>query len=416
MSLDNLQRAKYKSPNGITTEFDYEDIESSVDKKTAVFENAIGDGTYVQSNGHTSGRFPMRCFFSGYSYVTSAETFLAAILEDGEGVLTHPVHGDITVVPVGTITRVDPLKTGAGQIVFDVGFFETTGLQIGETGGFAQAFDALSIASAMDFTNGLQLPDAVSKAGFRSKLKSMMGKVSSAMAKASGAVGKIQEGIEDTGDSINRGVDTLLGEPLALARQCQILIGEPRRQAELARNKIKGYTNLANDIFRGTLAEPSKYAHDLINTFHLNKMLAKSLIGNTAMMMTQSTEYLTKADYIDAAESLMNLKEDYVTWRDANYDNLELDTISAPNMDTGGGESELTQLVASVASDLFSKALQAKTEVREPLTSDRTPLDLCFEFYGTTAFDVLDMFVKTNQLGGDELILIPKGREVVWYV
>jgi prophage DNA circulation protein len=410
------QKASYKGPNGFAVDFEYDDIESTVEKKAAVFENAVGNGTYVQSNGHTSGRFPMQCIFSGLGYEILAEAFLSLLLQDGEGVLTHPIHGDVNVVPVGSISRADPLKTGAGQIIYQVEFYETTGLQIGETGGLDQAFDALIFAAAAAFTEGIQLADAVDRAGFRSKLASVMNTVSNAMSRASGAVTKVQNGIEDVGDSINRGIDTLLGEPLALARQCQILIGEPRRISSLAKNKITGYSNLASDIFTGTFAEPSKYAKDLINTFHLNKLVARSIVANTAMMMTESKEYLTKGDYIDAAESLKEIADAYQVWHDASYDSLELETISAPNLDVGGGHGELSRLVAAASADLLSKALKAKTELREPLRSDRTPIDLCFELYGTSKFEVLNDFVNSNQLAGDELILIPRGREIAWYV
>jgi prophage DNA circulation protein len=416
VSLDDLQQGSYKSPSGQVVTFDYEDIESSVGKKTAVFESAVGNGTYVQSNGSTSGRFPMRCYFSGFSYEALAETFLSAILEDGEGVLTHPVFGDITVVPVGQVTRIDPLKSGAGQVIYDVEFYETVGLQIGETGGNAQVFDSLMEVSAMDFSNNVQLADPVDKASFRNKLKSALKKMSDAIKKASGAVAKVNEAIEDTGDSINRGMDTLLGEPLALARQTQLLIGEPRRQASLTNSKALAYQNLAQDIFTGTLAEPSKYAKEAINLFHLNKMMAQSYLGNTAMLLDESTEYLTKADYINAAERLLALREDYQAWHDDNFDSLELTTISEANTDTGDGLAELNQLLSSVASGLIARSFEAKTEMREPIASDRTPLDLCYELYGTTAFDVLDHFVNLNDLVGDEFFLIPKGREIVWHV
>jgi prophage DNA circulation protein len=416
MSLQDLQKASYRSPSGITVEFDYEDIEVRVEKKVSVFENAVGNGTYIQSNGHTSGRYPMRAYFHGFGFEYEAETFLRALLEDGEGVLTHPVWDYVNVVPVGEIRRVDPLKSGAGQVIYEVEFFETTGLQIGETGGLEQAFDDLENAGAMDFTDGVFLGDAPSKSSFRNNVESTIKKMSVSMAPASGAIAQTQEGIEDTVDSIHRGMDSLLGDPLSLARQIQILIGEPRRSDELSRSKTLAYTNLAWDIFNGSLAESRTYTQESINLFHLNYMIAKSLIGNIAMTMEKSSEYLTKADFVDAATSLMDLSDAYQIWRDDNFDAIEQAEISRQHMDVGGGGSEMQHLVSMVASSLFARALRAKSEIREPLRSDRTPLDLCFEYYGTTAFSVLDRFIVTNQLAGDEIILIPRGRSIVRYV
>lgn len=416
MSLKDLQRASYKSPSGITVEFDYEDIESVVEKKTSIFENSIGNGSYIQSNGHTSGRFPMRCFFSGFGYDDVANTFLLALLEDGEGVLTHPIHDDIHVVPFGAITRSDHLKSGGKQVVYDVEFYETTGLQITEAEGLDQAFDDLQNIGAMDFTDGVFLVDATSKSAFRSRVEAATKNVFLTMEKASGSIEAVQNKIEDVADSIHRGMDTLLGDPLSLARQMQILVSEPRRQSGLSRAKIQSYNDLATNIFSGSLAEPSKYAHDAINTFHMNRMLSQSILANMGMAMVESTEFITKGDYIEAAESLMAMLDAYQTWQDANFDSIEPDTLEMSQIDIGFGLNALTGLLSSIVSYLFSKAVHAKTERREPLSSSRTPLDLCFELYGTTKFSVLDRFIHDNQLAGNELILLPKGREIVWYL
>lgn len=416
MTLGNLQQCSYKSPSGQIVTFDYEDIESTVEKKTAIFECAVGNGTYVQSNGRTSGRFPMRCIISGDNYADKAEAFLSAVLEDGDGVLTHPIYGDITAVPGGQIARLDPLKSGAGQVIYDVQFFETTGLQIGETGGVDQIFDSLLEASAVDFSNGVKLNDAVDRAAFRSRFQSAMKKMSIVMKNASGSVRKITEGIDDKFDSIDRGIDIMMGSPLSLAKQVQILIGEPRREVGHTSSKVMAYNGMATDIFAGTLAEPSKYNNEAINLFHMNKMMAHGIVCNLAMLLFSSTDFTVKTEYISAAENLIALMGSYQLWRDDNYKNIDTGLVSAATIDIGDGVPEMRQLVSLVVSTLITRSFKAKTEIREPLSSSRTPIDLCYELYGTNESKVFDSFTNDNQLAGDEFFMIPKGREIVWYV
>jgi prophage DNA circulation protein len=411
------EKAVYKSPSGLKVPFDFEDLTSSVESKSAPFELASGNGTYVQPGKRTGGRFPMRVFFSGSGYRDKAEAFLSAILEPGEGVLSHPSYRqDIPVVLVGEVTRTDPYKSGAGQVIFDVSFFETTGLQVGGDSGRKSLFDSLLDASAVDFSNKAKLSDPVDKAGFMDKVLKAVKKIGDVMDKASAGVGAVTQGMEDVGDSIDRGIDTVIGKPLALARQVQIMVGEPRRQAEGTKTKLAGYKNLANDIFGGTDAEVRQYSNDSINTFHLNKVIASALIANSAMMAADgSGEFQSRSDFISAVDGLKALEDGYQEWHDSNYTAVEGGEIDESTSDTGDGVPELREVVRASISDLITASLKAKTQFRAALTRERTPIDLCFELYGTTAPDTMDMFLLTNQIAGDEHILIPKGREVVWY-
>lgn len=416
MSLRDLKPAAYKSPSGQVVKFSYEDLESSVDLKAAVFESAIGSGTYVQPNGHTSGRFPMACFFHGDDYDLKAEAFLSALLESGQGVLTHPVYDEINVVPTGSVTRIDALKTASNQVVYAVTFYETTGLQIGESGGLDQAFDDLVQASSLDFSEKVALDDPVDKEGFKNRVQATMDTISATMKRASGGVSKVNDAIEDTGDSLSRGMDTLLGEPLNLARQCQLLIGEPRRQNSMVNAKLSAYQNLANDIFSGTVEEPSKYNKEAENTFHLNRMSAQAMIGNMAMVAATSKEFLLRREYLAAADLLSSMLDQYQTWHDDSFATLALDTVEAENSDTGDGLAELGEVVAGAMSTLIHGALSAQTEMKIKLTRDEAVIPLCFRLMGSGVDPTLDRFIEINHLETDEILTIPKGREIVWHV
>ena len=416
MSLSDLQRAEYKSPTGQVVKFDYTDIETSVDTKAAVFESASGNGTYVQSNGHTSGRFPMNAYFHGADYDNEAEAFLSALLESGEGVLTHPIFGEIKVVPTGEIRRVDALVTAADQIVYSVSFFETTGLQIGEEEDIQSIFDALMDASALDFADKMQLDLPLDQATFKNKLSGAISKIENALGKASAAVASVTETIEDVGDSINRGIDVLIGDPLTIARQTQLMISEPRRQLDSVKAKLDGYKNLANDIVSGPTTSKNSYSNDAANAFHFDRMTMHSFVGNDAMLSAASPDNLKKADYIASAESLITQLELYQTWHDDNYAELVDDEISNAGVDTGGGVLELRQLISRACSSLITKAFEGKTEFSMVNHNERTPIDLCYELYGTATNEAVDLFTGSNKLVGEELFLIPVGREIVWYL
>ena len=125
---DRLREPAYTSPSGVRTTFIYEDVSTSVTKKTSAFEFPDADGTYIQDLGRSGRRFPLRVIFSGGEYDTFAKIFDESLLEKGIGVLQHPIYGVFNVVPFGEIKRRDDLKTAANQAIFEVVFWETTGL------------------------------------------------------------------------------------------------------------------------------------------------------------------------------------------------------------------------------------------------------------------------------------------------
>jgi len=411
------QKAVYKSPSGQKIPFDFDDVDTSIDKKAAVFESASGSGTYVQSNGHTGGRFPMVAIFHGDGHEKRASAFLGALLEDGVGVLTHPVYGVVHVVPVGEIARTDAFVTSANETRFAVSFYETTGLQIGGNKGLDQSFQALLDASAADFTDKASLSDPVNAETFKQRLTNTVKTIQSTMRQASEGVAVVTQGMDDIGDSINRGIDVLVGQPLGMARQVQILIGEPRRINTSATAKLDGYQNMAYDIFNRTLSEPSEYSEDAINQFHLDRLIGQTVVANHAMLSVEASEYyLAKSDYLNAADAALALLDAYQAWHDAQYVEFEQSEVSAATTDTGDGLADLRALVADICGELVARSFSGKTLMAAELDGERTPLDLCYELYGTTAFDVFDNFCNQNNIHGDEFFLIGKGREIVWYV
>jgi hypothetical protein len=134
------------------------------------------------------------------------------------------------------------------------------------------------------------------------------------------------------------------------------------------------------------------------------------------MTCAETGEFTKKLEYIGAAAAIKTLLDDLQAWNDLNYAEITPDYLEDGATDTGDGLEDLQDLVNSVIGLLVSKSFDALTEMRKPLESDRTPYDLCFELYGTAINDVLDVFIESNDLAGDEIFLIPKGREIVWYI
>jgi hypothetical protein len=62
---------------------------------------------------------------------------------------------------------------------------------------------------------------------------------------------------------------------------------------------------------------------------------------------------------------------------------------------------------------LLSQFFNLATEKRFIIKNRRSPLEVCVTEYGS--IDYYDLFIESNELSGDEILLLNPGREVVIY-
>ena len=76
---------------------------------------------------------------------------------------------------------------------------------------------------------------------------------------------------------------------------------------------------------------------------------------------------------------------------------------------------QLQEAAALTAGFLVFISFSLKQERRLVLDRARTVIDLAAELYGSVD-DPLDFFIASNRLSGSEILELPIGREVVYYV
>jgi len=409
--IGRLQEAKYVSLSGVSVPFQYLDLSAIFPKKTAVFESVNADGVYVQDNGVGGARFPMLCYFSGDSHDIEAATMIKALLERGEGTLYHPIFGKVNVVPFGDIEYVSALATAANQTSFSVEFIETTGLVAGDVQALDSLLDAFQSAAAAEFAAKLNVDDVADKATFKAKFERAINKVSKTLGAVQGLTEEAQSGLSDISDSINRTIDVLIGQPLTLARQTQMLILEPARIARATRARLEAYANMARDIF-GISSRSNGYDYDGENEFHGNSLIASGCVAGAAVS-SLNNDFQYSSEFSQAITELGEILDEFSTWSDDTYTDM---TDGTPErQDTGGAWLDLSALVRDIAAQLIVQSFDATKGIRITLDRDRGMMELCFELYGTASHDQLEQFIRQNALGGDEHFLIKQGREIVYY-
>jgi hypothetical protein len=200
----------------------------------------------------------------------------------------------------------------------------------------------------------------------------------------------------------------LISQPLTLAFQTAQLIQAPARALTNIRAKLDGYKNLVNSIIFGdnAVAQPTRGSISS-NSFHTRDLYASSYVTGSVVSVVNN-KFTTKTEALTAADEVLTQLDNVTKWRDDNFKSLS-------EIDTGAAYQKLQEAVALTAGFLVEISFSLKQERRFILTRDRTIIDLVAELYGSID-DELDFFINSNNFSGSEILEIPKGREIVYYV
>lgn len=428
-------KASYKSPKtGTVVEFDWEVVSRETPLRRAVFEFPGINDAYVQDNGFSSRVYPLACIFWGDRCDALATAFEAALIEPGVGSLNHPFYGKLNVIPMGTIVRRDDLKSAANQAIVEVSFWTTTAVvypqsQVSPKNEIEAAALAFSLAAANQYAAATKIDKAISKANVATTVRELLKKVRGALDKVSAATASVNRQFRDIERDINFGIDVLVGQPILLARQILNLIQAPGRALLGIMSRLEGYARLAASILKtsaavgtqqipgiaGTSVKLASLKLKESNDFQTADLMVMSSVSGAALACLEAAfssaseaRFQTRAEAVEAAVALLAQLDAAVVWREQRYDALE-------EVDTGESYQALQRLVALVAGLLVETSFDLAVEKRIVLDRPRTIIDLCAELYGTVD-DKLDFLINTNNLTGSEILELPRGKSIAYYV
>jgi prophage DNA circulation protein len=368
---------------------------------------------YIQQNGFGARKYPMRCFFWGNDHDLIATAFERALLETGYGRLEHPMYGAFDVVPMGSIGRRDDLKNAANQSVIEVTFWtslravypsDRPSLQNELVG----AVDGFDVQAAQQFAASTDLTTVIARVNERSTVKQLLKTISAMLGTLAATTSEVNRQFQDDLTAINYGVDVLVGQPLQLALQVTNLIQGPAKASAALASRLVGYRDFARrlmDSVPGMSATDS--GRPAVNDFLTTDLSVMAAVSSSALSVTTAT-FKTRPEAIGAADEILGQFDAAVSWRDARFGELA-------EVDTGESYQALLHAVSLVAGFAIEQSFALATERRIVLDRPRTIVDLAAELYGSVD-DRLDFMIDTNDLSGSEILELPRGRMIAYYV
>lgn len=412
---DRIQDASYQSPSNQIFEFEFEDVSVQLEKKTSEFDYPDADGSYVQDKGIKGRRFPMRIYFSGADYDLTADSFMKALAEKGTGVLAHPKYGTVNVVPMGVISRSDKLTTGANQAEIEVSFLEVNDIIFpsSQSDGYSNVVEALNKFSnvlATEFNDFIDFETAEKRATFQSNYTKRIARMKTLLYVVAAADEETFDNFNNIYDSIDTSITDLISDPDLLSSQTTLLALSASYSSASIDDMFLAYKSFIDELLYDPktlrVKSPSGVAKNLFRGDYLVIADMYCALCNAAI----NGDFDIRSDAIAKAVILYDLFYEIAYWVDENVRGLEI-------VDPGDSYLQILDTMAQTVGYLIFIAFSLKQERRIITTSEHTFIDLISELYGPSNVEEnIDFFINSNELNGDEILEIPRGRTIRYYV
>ena len=413
-------KASYTSDTGATIpNFAYRDVSKSKEKLSSTYEFANTNQTYVQTLGSTMLRLPIEMIFIGDNYVADAEAAFNVLDSSNYGTLQHPAYGEIDVAIVGEIKKEDKILTGIGSSTITVTFYQSIktaypATSLDARGNILEKITETNEAAATQASQVINIKDAVDEANWKTDIlngikatKNTVAGIVDTTQTISSEITAIQRSVESNINAIAGGAVDVVGNLLTIGKQIQIFTQLPARLeisiVDRANAFIDGLSNL--------LGLDSK--KDLVNNTNKNKfanadLQATATIAGLAEATITNTEFTTQTQAIEYVDVLLEQTEQYITWRESQYTSLEL---VDDDFTTYQQIQELVNLTAGYLLELSFTLQQQKTFICD---KDYALPVIANKLYGSLDFE--QRIIADNNLQGDELIFVNKGKQIIYYV
>jgi prophage DNA circulation protein len=428
---------QFISPEGREFEGKWRGSPRTMDKKMGIFFYPKVKGNVVQDLSVNSARYAITFWFEGQNNDKEAMAFFQASKEDGQWTVTHPVYGFLGLTLLSVTETSEPVENGNitrmdTDWIEDVD--EETLLSAREMAGIIDGLsDDLNISAAQEFANKIKettetLKNSIDVAvnGVQNLTDFVLDPLKTSTDAINSAFDSIQDGINDT-------LNIVPLEIIALAGQIQNLIQLPLLGANSLASRLNSYGDLSVGLFDflpgGTNSTTSTTAsaleernstavHELALTATIVAYGQISATSANASAAGQRVGLETRVQAIDAAEQLANSFNLIVYALEEIQTDFADEPIDQQYFSQTQSYTDAVTLINTAIRLLLATAFDLKIEKRFVINKYRAPIEITISEYGDLGDNDsnLDLFIESNGLKSQDILLLPPGREVVVYV
>ncbi len=410
------------APNGTqyTASWAGNDIEGA--KLVGQFNTPLADGTITQDLGSKSLEYPFTLSFEGDNHDQVARLFMTDFLHQrGTWQVVHPQYGSVQLQALTIRISADPTTSGNITKV-ETTWIEPAGVDTSissaEIGSqVADAVNTANASAAAQFQAALNIQDseAMAAASVQGTLSlssftgSKLGVLLNGVSEFTAAVTTAYAGVQAALTAIP--LDVING-----ASQIQTLMQLPALVTADLSAKIAAFGDMSSRLLANVLPASDPNTR---NSTIMSELFLTACITGAAESVVTSTP-VTRDQAVQAINDINALFTSITSALDAVQDIGTGNTIETQYFSNGISFPDLVRLVGLVQAYLLRLIFDLKVAKRFILASPRAPIEITITEYGTEynpdGTSNLDLFIASNALHGQNIILIPAGTEVVVYV
>ena len=406
------------SPEGNIFEAKWKGNSRSMDKKLGLFEFPKVKGTKVQDLDIGSARYPLTIFFDGENHDQESDRFFKACSERGVWNIIHPVKGSLDLQLISVKENIEPVESG-NVTQFDMEWIEP--LKDSEVPSLFQQrstidsqIDELNSTSSDQIDSNVLQETAAQTSSFEATVNSVVKSVEKFLA----PVYELQAEINSQVLSIKRGVNSLLSAPVldivSIAGQIQALVQLPALAIADVNSRIEAY--------QGFISAALDFSPDTAQTKDRNIVAVQELALTSALasisFVSSTGELASRLQAIELINLNTELFKDITDALDATQELFKDEIIDDQYFSQSESYSDALLMISQTISYLLRSAFDLSIEKRFVLEKMRSPIEITISEYGDLGEDDInfDLFITSNGLKGNDILILPEGREVLVYV
>ena len=406
MHIDRLRTMKYISPSGLEFILQFEDLERSGGKKAPVSEYPGQNQAGVQDLGNLTPTYPISCYITGQDYDTEADRFFDALHETGPGKLIHPRWGNLSVLPT-QVVQAEKFVAGAGLAAFSITFIRASldSFEFPKASAAPAAIVTANVGSAVTAIVE-SVPEELTQvgeiAGTKAEILNVLDEVTEGFDNITGLTDDIRADIDQAVRDITSEIDDLVESPADLMTSMLQLFRYPATVDIDVEAKIDGYATIYSNIIDGFITTANQYGEGF-------GAIAAGILAALGLSAAESTTAGDISTRDEAGQVVSDLDSLNSTINDSMQDIEDAGSFSAAYE----LQQTLELTMSAALSGLIDRALNLPAERSIIMDREVPPTVLCYELFGS--LDNLDDWMNFNRFVDDEILLIPRGREVRWY-
>lgn len=418
-------------------------IEDGKTHNLGEFQFAGKDEKYFQDRSLTSDAYGFNLLLNNQDDLRVARTILdEKVTQDNPGMLEHPdpTLGTFPVVTSSYRVNQNSVK-GIGIISISVVFFRQIPNLIGgdpsESNNPASAAAILKTIDELNIDQATDLEDSVDLSTGQGVAALVEGTISAVEA-AQEFLGSIAAQVDainilftNLAAEILSTADELARAPFDLARQIQNLIQLPMLAVDSATDRLAAYNEYVDSVLtfsetdeneftagspsgKNTLSIAGTAALAAISAINYSAVSTKSVTLDEIVSGEEISDigYLSRRQIIETIQTVQNTALNATAALSQLAADFGADTFFSQYFDF----SILNKnLITATVRNLNQRIFSTSSEIIITTDRERNPVDLCGELYGSVEVNTVQFLVSSNKLHGDEIYLIPKDKEIVFY-